>query len=359
MQKQNTLDGAHVDRRPDEARPHRPLFSTHPPHRRPHRAPAEDRRQVLGRSPLAEARGEALRPTRPARRRAPPQRSAQVPRGTTSMVVEALPRPRSRAAPRDPSGDSAADARGRALLEPRPTAPAAPRLPVVLEVDAADDGVVDEHRQHVVAEDALRLPGCRSRCGSGSRTCARRGRAPTPRGRTARAGPRPRCGAGAGHRGAATPAGAHPSTVTGSSSPGSSSSGWPARASRPSGGSSRRGRCRCRCRGRAPTIDTSCADAPRRAARRASRIAGGQHLLGQGVDALEPRAPGAHHIAPAEQRLEPALHVGPAPPRPAALVRVVLDLRSRAAARWRASSSSSHSSIGGFAAAHESRRPRA
>ena len=52
-----------------------------------------------------------------------------------------------------------------------------------------------------------------------------------------------------------------------------------------------------------------------------------ERLLGQRVDALEPAPLDAHDVARAEHHLEGSLDVGPAPPRPAPFVGVMLDRR--------------------------------
>ncbi|OEI69352.1 hypothetical protein Cus16_1194 [Curtobacterium sp. ER1/6] len=77
------------------------------------------------------------------------------------------------------------------------------------------------------------------------------------------------------------------------------------------------------------------ADRPRRAAHefgdRGVAIGSGlertdrQHLVGQGVHALEARAAGADDLAPAEHLLQPGLDVAPPPPGTASDVRLVLD----------------------------------
>ena len=53
---------------------------------------------------------------------------------------------------------------------------------------------------------------------------------------------------------------------------------------------------------------------------------GREHLPGQRIHPLKSNAPGTDHVAPTKEHFQARFHVGPPPPRPAALVRVVLDL---------------------------------
>ena len=321
------------------------LFATHPPIAdRIKRLEQRDRSSARAASRLLRASACRSRSIASAARRSAGAR-ARSPRSTTSMS----PSPCQAAARRSTGTNRAAMLGRRVRSRATPTAPAA------LPPCGRSSG-----------RPARRPRRRRAPAASSSRTCASAlgrvdldavveveqalgARSDTrPPGRTARARRPPRCGAGRGRRGAARRGGACRSSTRAprpaASSPSSTRSrDAPAYASRASGASSRRGRPRCAMPCAAPR-------APR-ASRTASASAGGspeqlggQHLLGQGVDALEAATLDAHHLADAEHPLERALDVGPAPPRARPLRWRRARSRSRACGPFAASSARSQSS---------------
>ena len=168
-------------------------------------------------------------------------------------------------------------------------------------------------------------PACRSRSGSGSRTGARRGRAPRSADRTARAG-RPRSAAGGGPRRGGRPAGAS-SRPRPESSPASTSSAIRGPPPRRRGGNSRADRPRSRRRGRGRS-ERGAAMRVRLVRRRQRKDRGRNHPLAEVVDPLEAAAPGRGGDAPGpEQPFQRALGVAPFPP--AAAASCLLEVRGR------------------------------